>query len=155
MTASTDYLGRLAAVLAPGRLLLLAALGAGIISMHGLTMPSMTGAGQHQMVAAVVSLAGPATAASPIVIMPAAEHGMPMPPSGGGHTGHDLLHTCVVVLTAVVGFAALALSAVALSGAAGVPGGLFIPGAGRGRGGYQRRHKPDCWSITQLCISRT
>jgi hypothetical protein len=141
-------------VFAPGRLLLLATLVAGIISMHGLTRPSMTGAGHHQMVAAVASLAGAATAASPLVGMTAADHSMPMPPSGG-HTGHDLLHTCVVVLTAGVGFAALALLAVALIGAAGLLGGLFLAGAGRGRGVHQRRRKPNTWSITQLCISRT
>lgn len=139
---------------APGRLLLLTTLVAGIISMHGLTMPSMTGAGQHQMVAAVASLVGPAPAASPLVGMPAADHTMPMPPSGG-HTGHDLLHTCVVVLTAGVGFAALALLAVALIGAAGLLGGLFILGAGRCRGLHQHRRKPHNWSRTQLCISRT
>lgn len=96
MTAPTDHLGRLTAVIAPGRLLLLAALVAGIISMHGLTMPSMTGAGQHHMVAAVASLAGPAAVASPIIIMSANDHDMPMPPTGG-HTGHDLLHTSTPV----------------------------------------------------------
>ncbi len=138
-------------MLTQGRLLLLAALVAGIISMHGLTMPALTEAGQHQMVTAVASLARPA---SPLVIMSPTDHGMPMPPSGG-HAGHDLLHTCVVVLTAVVSFAALALLAVALTGATGLLGGLFIAGACRGRGVHQRRRKPNNWSITQLCISRT
>lgn len=140
-------------MLTPARLLLLATLVAGILSMHALTRPAMTGAEQHQMVVAVASAAGPEMAASPIVLMPATDHGMPMPPSGG-HTGHDLLHTCVVVLTAVVGFAVLALLAMALTGAAGLLGGLFMP-AGRGREFRQLRQKPKTWSITQLCVSRT
>jgi hypothetical protein len=144
----------------PGRLLIAAALLAGLFGMHGLTStPSspplnhgastLTAAMMHTSDAGMAS-AGLAAGVS--AVSEAAVSGMPMP---GGHGSHDMLHACVAVLTALLALVALALLAAALARARTLTTQAGVTRARSRRGGLAQRRKPRSLSVTQLCISRT
>ncbi len=157
MTATDDRSAPPTSVFSPARLVLLAALIAGLFGMHGLMMPSMIDAADHRM-ASVTGMAATAVGSTPLTVHAAvsiasAELGMPVP--SGGHAGHDLSHACLAVLTVFAGFAALALLAAALVRTVGLLSCLVARGGGLPTGPRRRRREPNCLSLTQLCISRT
>lgn len=146
---------------AAARLLIAAALLAGLFGMHGLsntttttTLPAVGGAS----VAAAMPM--PATAASASTSVLSAAHavlssdaalaGMPMP--GGGHGSPDMLHACLAVLSTL---AALALLVMAVTRARTHMTRVALQEPRSRRRLAEHRDKPLRLSITQLGISRT
>lgn len=80
-------------------------------------------------------------------------HPIPIPMPGGGHGSHDLLHTCLAVLTALAGLALLA-AALAIASRP-VDGAAALGGLGGDAARRRHRTRPRPASIVELCISRT
>jgi hypothetical protein len=145
------------------RLLMVVVLLVGLFAMHGLVTPPSAGRAPvaSRMVSSSPSVPTPYAAHPAADGMAAGQHRvdggrapMPMPMPSGGHPGHDVMDTCLAILT---GLAAMALLAAALArrAAARARTNAASPDAW---GTLLPLHRPQLTlgpTITTLCISRT
>lgn len=156
MAGTSRYVKRRSAgLLTWGRSVLAGAILLGLFAMHGLTMADTThdairGSRHVTAMTASVVITPAAHAVHGMIAEARTGHPIPMPIPGGGHGSHDLLHTCLAVLTALAGLALLA-AALAITGRP--VGGVAALGGDAARRRHRTRPRPA--SIVELCISRT